>query len=134
MVFGIRNRDKEAVGLDDAVVKLLSDANNVLQKINRHLEPSIELIRSKEFNVGDNKIVGLLIPQSNGKTHLISKDGIFKHPSGKAKTLLQKGTFYVRRSAGNHLGDSTGCYGIQILKFFIQHAVCDIRFHTTDSP
>jgi hypothetical protein len=31
---------------------------------------------------------------------------IFTHPSGKQKTLLQKGTFYVRRSGGNHLGDS----------------------------
>ena len=48
----------------------------------------------------------LYIPQSLGVTHMISKDGIFTHPSGKQKTLLQKGTLYVRRSAGNHLCDS----------------------------
>jgi hypothetical protein len=63
-------------------------------------------LRAKEFKIGGLSIVIIYIPQSVGVTHMISKDGVFDHPSGKQKTLLQKGTIYVRRSAGNHLGDS----------------------------
>jgi predicted HTH transcriptional regulator len=105
LIFGIRDNDKSVIGLEDDIAHLLSDANNVLQKINRHLDPNIEAIRSKPSTVKGKNIVALQIPQSIGKTHLIAKDGIFKHPSGKTKMLLHKGTFYVRRSAGNHLGD-----------------------------
>lgn len=63
-------------------------------------------MRAKEFKLDGLFIVVLYIPQSVGLTHLIGKDGVFTHQSGKPKTLLRKGTFYVRRSAGNHLGDS----------------------------
>jgi hypothetical protein len=48
----------------------------------------------------------MYIPQSFNITHLIKKDGVFIQQSGKPKTLLHEGTFYVRRSGSNHLGDS----------------------------
>jgi len=88
------------------VAKTIKDVNLLHQKLNRHLEPNIIGLRAKEFKIDGLSIVVLYIPQSAGVTHMISKDGVFTHPSGKPKTLLQKGTFYVRRSAGNHLGDS----------------------------
>jgi len=106
LLFGIRNRDKNIVGLEESLSTLLGDANNIIQKVNRHLDPDISSLRSKEFIIDSKRIVGLFIPPSSGVTHLISKDGVFKYPSDKSKILLHKGTFYVRGSAGNHLGDS----------------------------
>lgn len=106
LVFGINDGKKEIVGISRNVADVLKDANNLLQKINRHLEPHIIGLRAKEFKIESLSIVVLYIPQSVGVTHMISKDGSFMHPSKKSKTLLNKGTFYVRRSASNHLGDS----------------------------
>ena len=105
-MFGINDSEKEIVGLTKNITDIIKDANNVHQKINRHLEPNIIGLRAKEFKIGDHSIVIIYIPQSVGITHMISKEGVFDHPSGKPKTLLQKGTIYVRRSAGNHLADS----------------------------
>lgn len=106
LVFGINDNEKKIVGLPLNVADTIKDVNNLHQKINRHLEPNIIGLRAKEFNIDGLSIVIIYIPQSVGVTHMISKDGVFDHPSGKQKTLLQKGTIYVRRSAGNHLGDS----------------------------
>lgn len=106
LVFGINDGEKIVVGLPRKVANTIKDVNNLHQKINRHLEPNIISLRAKEFKIAGLSIVVLYIPQSVGMTHMISKDGVFPHPSGKQKTLLQKGTFFVRRSAGNHLGDS----------------------------
>lgn len=106
LVFGVSDSEKQVTGLSRNIANTLKDANNLLQKINRHLEPSISKLRAKEFKVNGQSVVVLYVPQSIGITHMISKDGVFTHPSGKQKTLLHKGNFYVRRSAGNHLGDS----------------------------
>ncbi|MGA2781998.1 MAG: ATP-binding protein [Smithella sp.] len=106
LVFGINNSEKQIVGLSKNIVGILKDANNVHQKINRHLEPHIIGLRAKEFKIDGFSIVIIYIPQSIGLTHMISKDGIFDHTSGKPKTVLQKGTMYVRQSGGNHLVDS----------------------------
>jgi hypothetical protein len=106
IVFGISDLDKNIVGLGRDIANTLKDINNLRQKINRHLDPDISLLRSKEFRISGKSIVVLYIPQSVGITHLISNDGSFIYPSGTEKTILRKGTFYIRRSAGNHLGDS----------------------------
>jgi Schlafen, AlbA_2 len=106
LVFGVQNKNKKLVGIQSNLASILEDANNVLQKVNRHLEPQLENVRCKAFKVDSKTIVVAHIPQSMGRTHLISKDGEFVYPSGQKKTILRKGTFYVRRSASNHLGDS----------------------------
>lgn len=106
LVFGVNDYEKDIVGVSRKVADTIKNANNFQQKINRHLEPSIISLRTKEFKIQKLSIVVLYIPQSKGMTHIISKDGAFTHLSGKQKILLQKGTFYVRRSASNHLGDS----------------------------
>lgn len=106
MVFGINDSEKKVVGVSRKVADTIKDANNLHQKINRYLEPNIVSLRAKEFKIDNLSIVVLYIPQSTGTTHVISKDGVFTYKSGKRKILLHKGTFYVRRSASNHLGDS----------------------------
>lgn len=106
LVFGINNSEKKIIGLSKSIVGILRDANNVHQKINRHLEPHIIGLRTKEFKIDGLSIVIIYIPQSIGLTHMISKEGVFDHTSGKPKALLQKGTIYVRQSGGNHLVDS----------------------------
>ena len=106
LVFGISDVDNDVVGLSRNLANILKDTNNLHQKINRHLDPDISLLRSKEFRIFGKSIVVLYIPQSVGITHLISNDGSFVHPSGEKKIVLRRGTFYIRRSAGNHLGDS----------------------------
>ncbi|MGR3218372.1 MAG: ATP-binding protein [Candidatus Anammoxibacter sp.] len=105
LVFGIDNA-ANIVGLSRDVANVLKDASRIQQKINRNLEPHISTVRSKEFRYDSNVIVALFVPQSRGVTHLISKVGKFKLPSGEERTVLNQGTFYIRRSAGNHLGDS----------------------------
>lgn len=106
LVFGFNDQRKEIQGISRLLADSLKDINNILQKINRNLEPHITGIRSKTYRI-EGKTIGLLyVPQSFGRTHVISKDGDFDHLSGKSQTLIRKGTFYVRRSGGNHLGDS----------------------------
>ncbi len=106
LIFGVNDQDKEVVGLSKKVEAVLKDANNLQLKINRHLEPDISTLRSKACQIGGKTIVVMYVPQSFNVTHLIKKDGVFKQQSGKPKTILHQGTFYVRRSASNHLGDS----------------------------
>ncbi|MFH1006812.1 MAG: ATP-binding protein [Candidatus Latescibacterota bacterium] len=106
LVFGINDNEKKIVGLPESVADAIKDVNNMHQKINSHLEPNIIGLRAKEFKIEGLSIVIIYIPKSVGVTHMISRNGVFDQPSGKQKTLLQKGTIYVRRSAGNHLADS----------------------------
>jgi len=106
LVFGVSDIDKEIIGISRKFAVTLKDVNNIQQKINRNLEPDISLLRSKEYRFSGKSIIVLFIPRSIGRTHLISKDGTFNYPSGADKTILRKGTLYIRRSASNHLVDS----------------------------
>ena len=106
LVFGVADKSREVVGLPRKVAEEMENVNNIQQKLNRYLDPELEHVRSKKFRVNGKYIVLMHIPQSRGRTHIISKDGTCSLPSGKKKTLLRKGTFYVRRSGSNHLGDS----------------------------
>lgn len=117
LVFGISDGDKELIGLGRSLASALKDVNNIHQKLNRHLDPDICALRSKAFRFGGKTIVILLIPRSTNLTHVIKKDGSFRHPSGKDKVVLRQGTFYVRRSGGNHLGDSRDLDGVVERRF-----------------
>ena len=107
LVFGIRDGTFDLVGLNENVVRTLTNTTLIQQKINRYLDPPINSLRSKSFTKNEQQIVGLFIPVSAGITHIISKDGNFSYPkSKKEETVFRKGTIYVRQSAGNHLVDS----------------------------
>lgn len=105
LIFGVDN-SANIVGVSRDVANFIKDASKVQQKINRNIEPHITTLRSKEFRFDSNIIVAMFIPNSRSTTHIISKIGKYKLPSGVDKTILNLGTFYVRRSAGNHLADS----------------------------
>lgn len=106
LIFGVEDKSKKLVGISKNVADTLNDSNNLLQKVNRYLEPHITGLRSKTYKI-EGKTVGVVfVPQSQGRTHIVSKDGSFSHPSGKTKLRIRQGTFYVRRSGGIHLGDS----------------------------
>lgn len=106
LIFGVEDGRKKLVGIPKNVTNVLKDANNILQKVNRHLEPHITGLRSKIFRFNGKTVGVIYIPQSNCRTHIISKDASYAHPSGKTQLRLRQGTFYVRRSGGVHLGDS----------------------------
>lgn len=106
LVFGVKDEDKSLDGLDQQTVNYLKDADKVMAKINRHLEPEILNLRTKSFRFEQQRIVVLYIPRSTNVTHIIKKDGAHTLQSGDKKVVLRKGTFYVRRVGGNHLGDS----------------------------
>lgn len=112
LVFGVKDASFEVVGLASDLVAILTNVNNLRQKLNRYIEPDITLIRSKPFLSDGKSIVVLFVPESHGLTHVVSRDGTFRYPpsrkysDGQLKTLLRQGTSYVRRSAGNHLLDS----------------------------
>src|SRR6056297_32271 len=106
LLFGVDDPDHKVIGIDRALAKLLKNSNEIQQKVNRNLEPPLSTIRAKEYRFDGKSIVALYVPRSRGLSHLVSKDGEFKYPSGTKKAVLKKGTFYVRRAAGHHLGDS----------------------------
>lgn len=108
LIYGIKNATFEIVGLASESLRFISDADSFMKKINRFVEPPVNLIRCKIFKIGDKDLVAIFIPPSRDKTHLVSKDASFSHVSGDMKVVLRLGTTYVRQSAGNHLMDSRG--------------------------
>ena len=64
LLFGLRNGTFEQIGLDSQVSLVLGDSNNIIQKINRFVDPPISLLRCKPY-LRDNKIfVAMYIPPS----------------------------------------------------------------------
>lgn len=112
LAFGVRDKTYDIVGVADATARVLSDPNLLMQKINRYIEPHITGLRSRSISMEGRECVLLFIPRSYDCTHIVSKDASFKFPSGAEKVVLQQGTSYVRRVAGNHLVDARDLDGI----------------------
>lgn len=106
IVFGVQDSTFNLKGLNQDSAAIVKNTDMIQQKTNRYIEPEILNLRSKE-HIKEGKIfVVLFIPESAGKTHVVSKDAVAKYLSGDKKLILHKGAIYVRRSAGNHLCDS----------------------------
>jgi hypothetical protein len=112
LAFGVRDKTYDIVGVAEATARVLSDPNLLMQKINRYTEPNITGLRSRCITIEGGLCVLVLIPRSFDCTHIVSKDGSFRFPSGVEKVVLQQGTLYVRRVAGNHLVDARDLDGI----------------------
>lgn len=106
LVFGVKDSSFQVKGLNENIINILTNTNLLRQKINRFIEPPIQQIRSKSFDINGNKIVIIFIPETTSTTHVVLKDGSFEYTNGIKKTMLLKGTIYVRKSAGNKLADS----------------------------
>ncbi len=62
LVFGVNDSDKKVLGISRVVADTIKDANRLLQKVNRYLDPPITGLRSKEFRVTNLIVVVVLIP------------------------------------------------------------------------
>jgi hypothetical protein len=135
LAFGIRDGTFEIEGLDHAALKVLRDPNELMQKINRFVEPQITSLRSRIVDRDGKSCALVLVPASPGQTHLVSKDGAFKFPSGEEKVLLRQGTTYVRRSAGNHLADARDLDAIISRRIeYFKSSLLDKIARVVDSP
>ncbi|MFY9555143.1 MAG: ATP-binding protein [Blastocatellia bacterium] len=106
LVFGVRDASFDVVGLDSSIAASLVNTDQIQQKINRYIEPHIVGVRTKGTVIKGRLIVVLFVPRSLRCTHVFSKDGKVRYPSGDEQVIFRKGTLYVRRSGGNHLVDS----------------------------
>lgn len=106
LMFGVADSTYDLVGLDKKTADFLKQTDKIQQKINRYIDPPITTLRSKDHKKGGRLFVAVFVPESMGRTHVISQDGAHVFLSGKKKTLLHEGTIYVRRSGGNSLATS----------------------------
>jgi hypothetical protein len=97
IAYGIKNGTKEKIGLAQNVFDHLVDANNILQKINKHINPHIMSIPIKRIE-DDKKFIVIHIPQSKNVTHLVEENGTYKESNGEEKIILHKGEIYIRRT------------------------------------
>jgi len=105
LVFGIRDVSFEYVGISEEEINLLTNTNLIQQKINRHISPPITKLRTRKYSNEKGNIGIIFIPESKGKTHIITKPVSIKYPSGKEKQILFPGMIYIRRSATNNIID-----------------------------
>jgi hypothetical protein len=105
LVFGIRDVSFEYIGISEEEAVILTDTNLILQKINRHISPPITALRTREYSNESGAIGVIFIPESKGKTHIITKSASVKYQSGKEKQILFPGMIYIRRSATNNIID-----------------------------
>ena len=89
LVFGVSD-GTQLVGLDHDVDLFLKDTDKFMAKLNRHLEPALNKVRTKSFRFENNKIVVCYIPQSLNVTHVVKKDGTFSLPNGDKKDHSKK--------------------------------------------
>lgn len=107
LVFGVKDGSFEIVGLSETVARILSDTNQVLQKLNRFIGPQLTRIRCRRVQSQGHNVVVIHIPESKGLTHMIVKEASIVFPSGERKILLRPGMIFVRRSATNQIINPT---------------------------
>ena len=104
LIFGVEDSNFDIVGICDDLLSKLTETKIILDKINRYVRPEFTDIRSREFEIEDSSIVVVYVPQSLGKTHVVTKEGSFFYPNGSEKEIvLRPGDIYVRRTATNHV-------------------------------
>jgi hypothetical protein len=106
LVFGVKNATYDLVGINNEMCMILCNNDELMKKTNRYVDPPFKFIRSKQFKHNGQDYVVIHIPELKGITHIISEDGAFEYPTGQEKTILHRGTFYVRRCGGNKLASA----------------------------
>jgi len=108
IVFVIKDRTYEKVGISEELSDALTDINNILQKLNRYIGPKFTEIRSKKTRCGNRVFVIWHVPESKGTTHVGIKKAAFKYPSGQEKIIIWPGVVYLRISGKNQMLDPDG--------------------------
>ena len=106
ILFGIRDGSFEQIGLSSSAITALGDADKILQKVNRSIDPRMTRLRCKGFSCNGKKFILLCIPSFAQETYIFSEDGKFRYPSGSEKFVFHKGTIWVRKSGGNQIADA----------------------------
>lgn len=103
IVFGIKDKTFELVGIDEKDWKQLIDPDNIHKKVNAYIQPPLISLTSKKITSDGRSLVLVHIPESVGNTHIVVKEGKFKDNSGKEIIRLRKGEIYVRRSGSSQI-------------------------------
>ena len=64
LVFGVQDKTYEVVGLSQVAFEKLCDIKQLLEKVNRYIQPEFSSLRSKGKEINGKKVVFLFIPQS----------------------------------------------------------------------
>jgi hypothetical protein len=108
IVFGIKDKSYEQIGISELVYKKLLDIKQVLEKINRGIQPKFTEIRSKGKIVDDRYFVFLHVPMTINRTHVFEQNIDFRLPGKEPITLVRQGTVYTRKSGSNQILTSDG--------------------------
>lgn len=103
LVFGVRDKTYEVVGIPEIAYNTLTDIKRVQEKLNRYVQPKFVSLRSKGRDVDGKRLVVLLIPQSKNKTHIFTSNGDVKYPNGNVQTVIRQGNVHVRKSGSNQV-------------------------------
>ena len=75
LIFGVEDKSFKPVGLTAQTVDLLTNTNNVLQKLNRFMEPDLVAVRTKSCESGGLRFAAWHVPESIDRTHMVGRDG-----------------------------------------------------------
>ncbi len=112
IVFGIKDKTFEEVGITEKDWKQLVDPDNIHKKVNTYIQPPLTSITCKHITSDSKNLVVVHIPETIGNTHIIVKEGKFKDHGGKEIIRLKKGEIYVRRSGSSQIIEPTDLEGI----------------------
>jgi len=98
LVLGVKDKTREKVGLEELTFNHLVEPNNILQKINRYIQPKISDIEIKPIVEEPNRFIIIFVSTNPNTTHIIENNAAFKDQNGKERIVLRKGEVYVRRA------------------------------------
>ena len=103
LVFGIKDKTFEKIGIAEKDWKQLTDPDNIHKKVNAYIQPPLTSLTCKHKIIDNKCFVIVHIPESSGNTHIIVKEGKFRDRSGEDVIRLRKGEIYVRRSGSTQI-------------------------------
>lgn len=103
IVFGIRDKTFEKIGIEDKDWKIIIDPDNIQKRINSYVLPPITSVTTAHNIIADKNFIIVHIPPSLGETHIVVKEGKYQNKKGEEVIELRKGEIYVRRSGSSVL-------------------------------
>lgn len=101
LIFGVRDKTWDLVGLSPETASALADIKKVLEKVNRGLTPPIIGARARKFAMSEKEFAIVWVPPSLAFTHIFETDLTWRTPKGENIPGIRQGTIYTRRSGSN---------------------------------
>lgn len=108
LVFGVKDKTYGKLGLDDQSYNKLCDVKQVLEKINRGVQPKLNDVRTKGRLIETKKYVFLYVPVTMNRTHVFEQNMTFRPASKDPIILVRQGGIYIRKSGANQILTSDG--------------------------